>query len=139
MHVLLQFHVQLYFQNLHVWFQLNNWAFYLYADHCYKRIKTEKDWSFNQFAEYASEYSAYWLELVSVSSSDLTQSLFSFFNISLFNIIFLSTSHSTRTDRTSLKKFIYLMIDAIERLNNTRKFDRINDKTVWIARQLIAH
>ncbi len=31
------------------------------------------------------------------------------------------------------------MIDAIKRLNNTRKFDRINDKIVWIAKQLIAH
>ncbi len=31
------------------------------------------------------------------------------------------------------------MIDAIERLNNTREFDKINDKTVWIARQLITH
>ncbi len=27
----------------------------------------------------------------------------------------------TRLDRTSLKKFIYLMIDAIERQNNIRK------------------
>ncbi len=39
----------------------------------------------------------------------------------------------------SLKKFIYLMIDAIERLNNIKEFDRINDKTVWITKQLIAH
>ncbi len=31
------------------------------------------------------------------------------------------------------------MIDAIERLNNTKEFDKINDKTVWIAKQLIAH
>ncbi len=60
---------------------------------CYEHIKAEKDWSSNQFAEYASEYSAYWLKLVSVSSSDLTQSLFSFLNIFLFNIIFLFTSH----------------------------------------------
>ena len=67
---------------------------------CYKRIKAEKGWSFNQFVEYASKYSAYWLELVNVSSSDLTQSLFSFFNISLFNIIFLSTSHSTCVTNT---------------------------------------
>ncbi len=36
-----------------------------------------------------------WIELVSVSSSDLTQSLFSF-----INIIFLSTSHSTRVTNT---------------------------------------
>ncbi len=70
------------------------------AAECYKRIKTEKGWSFNQFAKYASEYSAYWLELVSVSSSDLTQSLFSFLNISLFNIIFLSTSYSTYVTNT---------------------------------------
>ncbi len=28
----------------------------------------------------------------------------------------------------SLKKFVYLMIDAIERLNNIKEFDRINDK-----------
>ncbi len=41
-----------------------------------------------------------WIKLVSVSSSDLTQSLFSFINISLFNIIFLSTSHSTRVTNT---------------------------------------
>ncbi len=41
-----------------------------------------------------------WIELVSASSSDLTQSLFSFINISLFNIIFLSTSHSTRVTNT---------------------------------------
>ncbi len=41
-----------------------------------------------------------WIELVSVSSSDLTQFLFSFINISLFNIIFLSTSHSTRVTNT---------------------------------------
>ncbi len=41
-----------------------------------------------------------WIELVSVSSSDLTQSLFSFINISLFNIIFLSTSHSTHVINT---------------------------------------
>ena len=67
---------------------------------CYERIKAEKGWSSNQFAEYVSEYSAYWLKLVSVSSSDLTQSLFSFFNISLFNIIFLSTSHSTHVTNT---------------------------------------
>ncbi len=31
------------------------------------------------------------------------------------------------------------MIDAIERLNNIKEFDKINDKTVWIVRQLIAH
>ncbi len=31
------------------------------------------------------------------------------------------------------------MIDAIERLNNIKEFDRINDETVWIAKQLIAH
>ena len=42
-----------------------------------------------------------WIKLVNVSSSDLTQSLFSFINISLFNIIFLSTSHSTRVINTS--------------------------------------
>ena len=72
----------------------------MFINHCYKRIKAEKGWSSNQFAEYASEYSAYWLELVSVSSSDMTQSLFSFFNISLFNIIFLSTSHSTHVTNT---------------------------------------
>ncbi len=41
-----------------------------------------------------------WIELVSVSSSDLTQSLFSLTNISLFNIIFLSTSHSTHVTNT---------------------------------------
>ncbi len=41
-----------------------------------------------------------WIKLVSVSSSDLIQSLFSFINISLFNIIFLSTSHSTRVTNT---------------------------------------
>ena len=41
-----------------------------------------------------------WIKLVSVSSSDLTQSLFSFINISLFNIIFLSTSHSTHVTNT---------------------------------------
>ncbi len=41
-----------------------------------------------------------WIELASVSSSDLAQSLFSFINISLFNIIFLSTSHSTRVTNT---------------------------------------
>ena len=28
----------------------------------------------------------------------------------------------------SLKKFVYLMIDTIERLNNIKEFDRINDK-----------
>ncbi len=72
----------------------------IYATRCYEHIKAEKGWSSNQFAEYASKYSAYWLKLVSVSSSDLTQSLFSFFNISLFNIIFLSTSHSTRVTNT---------------------------------------
>ncbi len=31
------------------------------------------------------------------------------------------------------------MINAIKRLNNTRKFDKINDKTVWIVKQIIAH
>ncbi len=31
------------------------------------------------------------------------------------------------------------MIDAIERLNNIKEFDKINDKTVWIVRQLIAY
>ncbi len=41
-----------------------------------------------------------WIKLVSVFSSDLTQSLFSFINISLFNIIFLSTSHSTCVTNT---------------------------------------
>ncbi len=41
-----------------------------------------------------------WIELVSVSSSDLAQPLFSFTNISLFNIIFLSTSHSTHVTNT---------------------------------------
>ncbi len=41
-----------------------------------------------------------WIGLVSASSSDLTQPLFSFINISLFNIIFLSTSHSTRVTNT---------------------------------------
>ncbi len=41
-----------------------------------------------------------WIELVSASSSDLAQSLFSFTNISLFNIIFLPTSHSTRVTNT---------------------------------------
>ena len=75
--------------------------FWHFWNRCYERIKAEKGWSSNQFAEYASEYFAYWLELVSVSSSDLTQSLFSFLNISLFNIIFLSTSHSTRVTNTS--------------------------------------
>ena len=68
--------------------------------HCYERIKAEKDWSFNQFTKYTSEYSAYWLKLVSVSSSDLTQFLFSFSNIFLFNIIFLSTSYSTHVTNT---------------------------------------
>ncbi len=42
-----------------------------------------------------------WIGLVSASSSDLVQPLFSFINISLFNIIFLSTSHSTRVTNTS--------------------------------------
>ncbi len=28
------------------------------ANHCYERIKTEQDWSFNQFAVNASEFSA---------------------------------------------------------------------------------
>ena len=41
-----------------------------------------------------------WIELVSVSSSDLAQSLFLFINISLFNIIFLPTSHSTCVTNT---------------------------------------
>ncbi len=41
-----------------------------------------------------------WIKLVSVFSSDLTQSLFSFINISLFNIIFLSTLHSTHVTNT---------------------------------------
>ncbi len=47
-----------------------------------------------------------WIELVSVFSSDLTQSLFSFINISLFNIIFLSTSHSTRVTNTSSSSLV---------------------------------
>ncbi len=34
------------------------------------------------------------------------------------------------TDKMSLKKFIYLIIDAIERLNNIKEFDKINNKTV---------
>ena len=41
-----------------------------------------------------------WIELASASSPDLAQPLFSFINISLFNIIFLSTSHSTRVTNT---------------------------------------
>ncbi len=40
-------------------------------------------------------------------------------------LLFIQDTHS---DKMSLKKFIYLMINAIERLNNTRRFDRINDK-----------
>ncbi len=44
-------------------------------------------------------------------------------------MIFISLLiQDTHLDRTSLKKFVYLMIDAIERLNNTREFDRISDK-----------
>ncbi len=34
----------------------------------------------------------------------------------------------TYSNKKSLKKFIYLMIDAIERLNNIKEFDKINDK-----------
>ncbi len=31
------------------------------------------------------------------------------------------------------------MIDAIEKQNNIKELNRINDKTVWIARLLITH
>ncbi len=65
------------------------------------------DWTIVKFWTCRSEFDkllqAYqdWIELVSVFSSDLTQSLFSFINISLFNIIFLSTSHSIHVTNTS--------------------------------------
>ncbi len=36
----------------------------------------------------------------------------------------------TCTNRTSLKKFVYLMINTIKRLNNIKEFDKINDKIV---------
>ncbi len=47
----------------------------------------------------------------------------------------------TRLNRISLKKFIYLMIDVIERLNNTRKFDEISNKESLLEslNDLIAH
>ncbi len=47
----------------------------------------------------------------------------------------------TRLNRMSLKKFIYLMIDVIERLNNTRKFDEISNKesSLESLNDLIAH
>ena len=47
----------------------------------------------------------------------------------------------TRLNRMSLKKFIYLMIDVIERLNNTRKFDEISNKESLLEslNDLIAH
>ncbi len=42
----------------------------------------------------------------------------------------------THLDRTSLKIFIYLMIDAIKRQNNTRKFDRISNKALEFLNNL---
>ncbi len=53
-------------------------------------------------------------------------------------LLFIQDTHS---DKMSLKKFIYLMINAIERLNNTRRFDRINDKesSFESLNDLIAH
>ncbi len=52
--------------------------------------------------------------------------------------LFIQDTHS---DRINLKKFIYLMINVIEKLNNTRKFDRINNKesSLELLNDLITH
>ncbi len=42
-------------------------------------------------------------------------------------------------NRMSLKKFVYLMIDAIERQNNIREFDKINDKALEFLDDFITH
>ncbi len=44
------------------------------------------------------------------------------------NILISLFIQDTYSNKKSLKKFIYLMIDAIERLNNIKEFDKINDK-----------
>ena len=56
-------------------------------------------------------------------------------------ILILLFIQDTRLTRMSLKKFIYLMIDVIERLNNTRKFDEISNKesSLESLNDLIAH
>ncbi len=43
----------------------------------------------------------------------------------------------THLDRTSLKKFVYLMIDAIERQINIKEFNRINDKALEFLDDLL--
>ncbi len=45
----------------------------------------------------------------------------------------------THLDRTSLKKFVYLMIKAIKRQNNIRKFDRISNKALEFLNDFTTH
>ncbi len=52
--------------------------------------------------------------------------------------LFIQDTHS---NKMSLKKFIYLMIDVIKRLNNIKEFDRISDKesSLELLNDLITH
>ncbi len=56
------------------------------------------------------------------------------------DIDFIIHSSYSMNNKTSIKKFVYLIIDDIERQNNIRKLielTRIYDH--WIAREFIAH
>ncbi len=56
------------------------------------------------------------------------------------NIDFITHSSYSMNNETSIKKFIYLMIDDIERQNNIRRsIESMKTYDCWIARESTAH